>query len=302
MAWHPFRNFGLKAAALALGTLLWFTVSGERVERTMRVPIASRNLPAGLEITEQPTEVEVRVRGASTEITSLQPTQLSVVADLAASEPGEVVVILEPDDVRAPLGVDVMQVEPGSVQFKLEKSDSAVVPVRATIEGQPAPGYVVREVIVEPRNVRVVGPASRLRSTTFAVTERVSVQDLTETVIQPSVGVAPQDARLRVQDTRAVRVTVRIEPASAERTFSGRLIAFRNLPAGRSAMVEPTTVAVTVQGRAATLPDLSEAAIQPYVDLAGLGPGRHELPVNISLPLGHTLVAIRPATVSVRVR
>ena len=33
MAWHPFRNLGLKTAALALGTLLWFAVSGEEVER-----------------------------------------------------------------------------------------------------------------------------------------------------------------------------------------------------------------------------------------------------------------------------
>ena len=35
MAWHPFRNFGLKVAALGLGTLLFFTVSGPRVERTI---------------------------------------------------------------------------------------------------------------------------------------------------------------------------------------------------------------------------------------------------------------------------
>ena len=35
MAWHPFRNLGLKVAALGLGTLLWFTVSGQQVERTV---------------------------------------------------------------------------------------------------------------------------------------------------------------------------------------------------------------------------------------------------------------------------
>ena len=35
MAWHPFRNLGLKVVALLLGTLLWFTVSGQQVERTV---------------------------------------------------------------------------------------------------------------------------------------------------------------------------------------------------------------------------------------------------------------------------
>ena len=35
MAWHPLRNLGLKLAALALGTALWFTVSGPQVERNV---------------------------------------------------------------------------------------------------------------------------------------------------------------------------------------------------------------------------------------------------------------------------
>ena len=33
MAWHPFRNAGLKVVALAMGALLWFTVSGQQAER-----------------------------------------------------------------------------------------------------------------------------------------------------------------------------------------------------------------------------------------------------------------------------
>ena len=53
MAWHPFRNFGLKLVALLLGALLWFTVSGQQAERTVPgVPVVYRNKPAGLEITD----------------------------------------------------------------------------------------------------------------------------------------------------------------------------------------------------------------------------------------------------------
>ena len=49
MAWHPFRNLGLKMAALVLGTMLWFTVSGQQVERRLSVAVFYRNLPASLE-------------------------------------------------------------------------------------------------------------------------------------------------------------------------------------------------------------------------------------------------------------
>ena len=38
MAWHPFRNIGWKVLALILGTLLWFTVSGDlAIEREIGV-------------------------------------------------------------------------------------------------------------------------------------------------------------------------------------------------------------------------------------------------------------------------
>ena len=40
MAWHPFRNLGLKVLALMLGTLLWFIVGGEFVvERRVQVAL-----------------------------------------------------------------------------------------------------------------------------------------------------------------------------------------------------------------------------------------------------------------------
>jgi YbbR domain-containing protein len=301
MAWHPFRNLGLKVAALGLGTLLWFTVSSEEVERLIHVPIVSRNLPASLEITDRPDGVDVRVRGSSPEIAGLTPGQISVVADLAGTETGDAVILLQPADVRAPLGVDVTQVEPSTVTFVLEKSATAEVPVRATIEGRPAAGYVFRDATVEPRTVIVVGPASRLRSTTFAVTERVSIEGQSGAFVQV-VGVGVSDALVRLREAQTARVTVRIEPASAEKTIDGLTVTFRNLTAGRQAMVDPSMVAVTVQGRAGTLADLADTAVQAWVDLGGLAPGRHERSVSVALPSGVTLVAVQPAAVSVRIR
>jgi len=302
MAWHPFRNLGLKAAALALGSLLWFTVSSQEVERVVDVPLDSRNLPSGLEVTQQPDRVEVRLRGPSSEIASLQDGLVSVVADLGGSEPGDHMIVLQPSDVRAPLGVTVTKVEPSTVTFKLEASGSADVPVRADVVGQPIPGYVVTEAIAEPATVTITGPVSRLRLTKEAVTEKVSVEGQSGTFVAQNVSVGVNDALVRVEQGRTVRVTVRIEPASAERTFTEQLIGLRNLPNILQAQLEPTVVAVTAHGRAATLSELPASAINPWVDLTGVGPGLHELPVNVDLPRELTLVSVRPAIVTVRVR
>ncbi len=54
MAWHPFRNVGLKVVALAMGALLWFTVSGQQAERPVPdVPVVFVNKPDGFELSEQ---------------------------------------------------------------------------------------------------------------------------------------------------------------------------------------------------------------------------------------------------------
>ncbi len=171
MAWHPFRNVGLKVAALGLGTLVWFTVSGPRVERTISgVPVIYRNVPASLEISDQTEEASVHVRGTDSQIRRLEPGDLVVEIDLAGERPGLLVLPLRTDQVTVPFGIDVTEVSPGAVTLTLEESASVEVPVRPTIDGKPAAGFVEAGTKVDPAMVTVVGPARRLKTMTAAIT------------------------------------------------------------------------------------------------------------------------------------
>jgi YbbR domain-containing protein len=291
---------GLKVMALGLGTLLWFTITGERVERRVpRVPIYYSNLPAGLEITDQPDSIDVSVRGSYAEISRM--TDLAVTANLGGSVPGANVMPLRVDMVNAPLGVEVTQIDPGTVTVYLEKSGRAEVPVRPTVEGQPAPGFAVRQVMVDPRMVVVVGPEGRLRPTTTAVTERVSIEGLTETVIQVvRVGVA--DAQLRLGEPRTARVTVQIEPVEVDLKAEKRLVEWRGLADARRVEGEAPFVTVTVRGSGKLVSTFDAAAVLAWVDLAGRRPGRYNLPVRADVVDGFEVVSVTPATVAVRVR
>ncbi len=67
MAWHPFRHFGLKVAALALGdAAVVHRQRGADADRAARAgPLSYSNVPAGLEMTgEQIDDVNVHVRGS----------------------------------------------------------------------------------------------------------------------------------------------------------------------------------------------------------------------------------------------
>jgi YbbR domain-containing protein len=301
MAWRPFRNLWLKVVALALGTLLWFTVSGQQVERTVPlVPVVYQNVPEALEITDQTEAVSVHVRGVDSQVSSIQPGQIELRVDLTGAKAGSLQLPLRTDQVVAPFGVEVTQVDPGTVTLTLEKAGSAVVEVRPTLEGEPAAGFVMGDVTVEPSTVVVVGPERRLRASTYGVTDRVSIEGARTTVTQ-TVNVGVADAELRLREPRLAKVTVRIEPAG-NRTMAGVLITFRDVGPGHQLTADPEMVSITARGPNSLLSALDPATLLPYVDVAGLGPGVYVLPVRAELPDKLSIAAITPASVSVRIR
>ena len=105
----------------------------------------------------------------------------------------------------------MIQIEPGVVTVTLERSVQRQATVRPTLEGEPAPGFVVREVVVDPRTVTVIGPESRLPGPVAVVTERILLDNRRSTITEVvSVGVG--DARLRLLESSKVKVVVHIEP------------------------------------------------------------------------------------------
>jgi YbbR domain-containing protein len=302
MAWHPFRNLGLKAAALALGALVWFTVSGPQVERDIHdVPVVYRNLPPTLQIVDQTQSVDVHVRGVDSLVSRLQPgTDVRVEVDLARQAAGTLVLPLRVDQVLAPIGIEVAQVDPGTVTLTLEKAGVLDVPIRATIEGQPRSGFVIEDVTVEPASVAVVGPERRLRETRSAVTERVMIDDKDRTVTE-RVSVGVLDAELRLREPRLVTVTVRIQP-EGERLIPLVPVVPRHLGPALRLTTAPGTVSLTVRGSSAALGRLDATAVVAFVDATGLARGRHELPVQAELGGRLRVTRIQPSSVTVTIR
>jgi YbbR domain-containing protein len=214
MAVRLFHNLALKLVSVVLAALLWLIVSGEQtVERVLRIPLEFTNIPAQLELVgEPPTVVDVRLRGSSGTLGRLASGDLAAVLDVRSPRPGQRLYHLTGSDVRAPFGVDVVQVTPSSIALFFERSSAKTVPVIPVLEGQPAEGYIVDKVTADPGQVEIVGPASALKALTSAVTEAVSVEGATKDVVESvTVGPADPSVRLRGPETTA-RVTVAIIP------------------------------------------------------------------------------------------
>jgi len=210
MALPIFRRLGLKLVSVILAALLWLVVSGEQtVERALRIPLEYTNLPPNLELVgDPPTVVDVRVMGSSGTLSRIAPGELVAVLDVRSARAGQRLFHLTNAEVRAPFGVEVVQVT-SNVSMFFERKESKTVPVVPEIEGQPAPGFVVSSYRSEPPTVVVVGPDSALKNLTQATTEAVPVNGASSTVIEMvTVGVTDPSVRLREAQTARVTVTI----------------------------------------------------------------------------------------------
>jgi YbbR domain-containing protein len=303
MRYNPFRNIGLKVLAIALASLLWLTVAGQHiVERSLRVPLEFRNVPKSLEIVgNAPDTIDVRLRGSSAVLTRLQPGEIVAVLDVSGARTGARLFQVRADEVRAPFGVEVLQVVPSTLALELERTSRRRVPIVPAVDGQPAPGYVVGTKTVQPSSVEIIGPESRVRQVSEATTEPVLIRDARARV-RDTVSVGVIDSAVRLAQPQTAQVTVDIWPAPVERRLDGVPIRWRNLPAGLSAQLSPTLTSVTVRGTNELVSGLRPDAILAYVDLAGLGAGRYNLRVQVDQTERFGVDKIDPALVTVTIK
>jgi YbbR domain-containing protein len=303
MAYHPFRHLGLKFLSVAVALGLWFTVAGEQtVERSLRVPLELVNRDERLELVEPPpTAVDVRVRGRSGLVSQLDQGDVMAMLDLATARPGRRFFHLSRGQVRAPFGVEVVEVAPASISLRFERTVARRVPVAPVTEGEPATGYLAAKARAEPPTVEVAGPESAVERVREVATEPVSLAGARATV-RERVALGTPDATLRLVSAITAVVTVPVAPLPVERVFSQVPVHLRNLGKGQSGQAVPAAISVTARGPSEVLSALRSDAIPAFVDLAGLGPGRYNLSVRVEAGQDFVVVATAPSTVGVRIK
>lgn len=303
MAWHPFRNLGLKVFAVALATLMWMTVTRDQlVERSINVPLEFQNIPTDLELIGQPpASADVRVRGPSSVLSRLAAGEVVAVLDLRDARSGQRIFHLVPDEVRVPFGIQVAQINPATISLSFERSGSRIVPVVPAITGEPAAGFVPGRVTVDPASIEVIGPLSRLEGLNQATTEPVSIANATR-LVRDKVTIGVVDSAVRLRTPSSATVFVDIVPAPIERAVADVLVSVRNLAPGRRGSVEPARVTIVVKGAREALGSLDVSQLEAWVDAAQLDAGGYSVPVKVEPGRNYRIARTEPASVRLRVR
>ncbi|MFQ5586744.1 MAG: YbbR-like domain-containing protein [Thermodesulfobacteriota bacterium] len=206
-----FSNIWLKVLALALATLLWFLVVGERgTEIGFLIPLELKGNPEDMVVTSNPPrEVEVRVTGSKTLLSNLSPGQISVVLDLSKAVPGTNKFNLMNEQIKAPRGISVIRLNPSFVKIKMEKLQSRELPVKAKLTGKVAEGYKVGEISVNPETVEVVGTKNQLQNLKSISTVPFNMDGLTaEETVRVALEIPETGISKLSPDTVDITITV----------------------------------------------------------------------------------------------
>ena len=179
--------------------------------------------PAGLDI--RPAVLErttAIVRAASSDVDRVDRVEARVTIGGDAVDIDRDVQLL-PVDVQG-VPVTEVDVQPSFVRVQiavLAEGETKSVPVVPETEGDPAPGFEIDSITVEPRQVTLEGDPAEIAAVTSIRTEPVVLTGATRTV-ETTVRLAPGPGVVPV-DVDEVRVVVTLRPREGTRTIQAGL-------------------------------------------------------------------------------
>ncbi len=209
------ENLGLKLISLGLAFLMWLSIAGEQpIERIISTSLDYRNVPDHLEISgPHVTDVDIHIRTRR----NVAVSEISAYVDLAGMAPGERIVHLTPQNVRAPSGVEVLRIDPPRITVRLEPLLSKSVSIVPRIEGRPADGYEFVEARAQPKTITIRGPRSHVLRVDEAGTETITISGKRES-FDIRVNATVDDPAVRMDQLAPVAVTVIIRESRKELT------------------------------------------------------------------------------------
>lgn len=203
---------GLKAAALVGAIILWSSFAGEPVsDASFEAHVDYVNVPEHLELNpDQVERVTVILRGPRALLQDLRNRQIAIQADFSdVYGPGEKTHNVAEMNLGLPDGVHLVKAVPSQLRLTLEAQSRRQVAIQPQFVGSYEREYALASVRLDPRELVVVGPESRIALIDVVSTDPI---DLTEVVGGRSFRVTAYlpDPYIRFEQDPSVTVEVQM--------------------------------------------------------------------------------------------
>jgi YbbR domain-containing protein len=268
------------------------------VTHDVPIVVVPGTVPDGLSIRPPvPARTTATVSGAQSDIARVVSVRATVPVDASGLDTDQDLPLTPVDQVGEQ--VRGVEVDPATVRVTMQvfkDRRTASLPIVANIVGSLAPGFEVASIGLSDPVVGVEGDAADLADVVTASTGPISL-DGRSADFDVTVGFALPTGVSAVKPT-SVTVHVTVRAVTQTRNFTAGIVV-NGGQSDRLYALSAESAAVTIGGTPVDLDRLSGATLSVTADVTGLGVGAHEVALTMSLQSGLTVVAIRPATVTV---
>jgi YbbR domain-containing protein len=175
------ENLGWKALSIIISVFLWWAMVGEpEITMSISVPVQYLNMPKHFEISSDVVEqVHLEIRGPSGKLSTDALQEAAIILNLSSvGKPGERTFPINPADAYLPIGVQLIRAVPSQVRIQFDRRLARTVPVSVRIARPPQKGYEIVAQSVEPTQLRLVGPETRVREIEFIETDPLDLSEV----------------------------------------------------------------------------------------------------------------------------
>lgn len=207
----PKLRYGVLAVIIAM--TLWLMAHGTSdIDIPLDIPVAFDGVPENLVITEQSADVvNIRVMGSRAVLRNLSPSKMKYVLDVSGGKRGPAVYEVNVSGIELPRGVRIVSRSPAMIEINFERRGRKLVKVRADLEGEPAEGFVLAGVEIDPAKVWLEGARRDVLRLSEVVTETIDVAGLAESA-KREVGLSLGGGHVWMEENRPVTVRIQVEP------------------------------------------------------------------------------------------
>jgi YbbR domain-containing protein len=232
---------------------------------------------------------DVVIMGAESKVNKIKSVRVDV--DIASVN-AQVKKIL-PVRVLDENGKDVQNItiEPSNVEVSIPIENTKRVNLQMNLAGQPAAGYMINNISVQPEGILITGNQQILESINAIETEKIDITDVTSDVSKTVKLMLPEGVEL-VNANEKVNIFVNIEKiTTSEITINS--FDYVNLPEGLEVESMQSGIKVSLRGAESQLVDAANT-IKFFVDLKHATEGTNMLNIFWEAPQGIEVVNVSP--------
>lgn len=294
------KNLGLKSLSLMIAILLAYFVNSESNTSVFSfvVPVEIANLPESkIVLLPSLRQAQVSVRGPSFLVSRIAASPPVFKIEIPPDAGNRFEVALQHDLLALPSALDILSIEPSSMEFVFDNLIKKRVRVDVPQLGGPDAGMQITQILATPAEVELSGPQTEISEVSYVETSPFDVRDLRASE-RRVLKLRPPGKYSQV-DPKEVEVVVGVVSKMSTRLFERLTVEVRAAGGGAYALAPSFLDLLEVSGAQDAVSVLKPEQVVPYVKITSAEEVNKTVKVSVELPEGITIVRLQPDSLKV---